>query len=205
MKRVMAVKQAEVLVTNGNFYSLETSRAERDGTARVHTHPLRTTLIAALTLALGACGGAAPEPEYPSETTPNEEAADPSWETEESTGEASEPEAEAEQPKGERKKPEFTEGMGVDEAIAAVPEDYEYIGLDQDVLAKPLTQLDTYKDCKVKQSDKFKVRIAVWDGKVVGANVTSPNKVLAQCIDGVVRKLEYKDRVEAINTVEYSF
>lgn len=205
MKRVMAVNQAEVLVTNGKFYSLETSCTESEGPAPVHTHPLRATLLAALTLALSACGGAAPEPEYPSEPTPNEEAADPSWETEESTGESPEPEAEPEQPTGERKKPEFTEGMGVDDAIAAVPEDYEYIGLDQDVLAKPLTQLETYKECKVKQSDKFKVRIAVWDGRVVGANVTSPNKNLAQCIDGVVRKLEYKDRVEAINTVEYSF
>lgn len=153
---------------------------------------------------LGACGGTK-QPQYPTEGAAREEAADPSWETGDPPAAADETEAQPAQAVGERKKPEFTEGMGVDEAISAVPEDYEYIGLDQDVLAKPLTQLDTYAECKVKQSDKFRVRIAVWDGKVVGANVSSPNKTLAQCIDGVVRKLEYKDRVEAINTVEYSF
>lgn len=160
-----------------------------------------------LAMTLGACGGSAASPEYPTEPAPKEEDSDPSWETGDSKpNDADQPSTEpAEAAPGERKKPEFTEGMTVDQAISAVPEDYEYIGLDQEVLAKPLTQLDTYKDCKVKQSDKFKVRIAVWDGRVVGANVTSHNKALAQCIDGLVRKLEYKDRVESINTVEYSF
>lgn len=162
---------------------------------------------AVLALALGACGGNTASPEYPTEPAPKEEAADESWETGDSKpSDAEQPsDAPADAASGERKKPEFTEGMTVDQAISAVPEDYEYIGLDQEVLAKPLTQLETYKDCKVKQSDKFKVRIAVWDGRVVGANVTSHNKALAQCIDGLVRKLEYKDRVESINTVEYSF
>lgn len=167
---------------------------------------LARRIVPLVTLLTVGCGGGTPEPEYPNGPPPKEEAADPSWETGEPNAQNNErTEVPEEQPTGERKKPEFTEGMTVDAAIAAVPEDYEYIGLDQDVLAKPLTQLDTYKDCKVKQSDKFKVRIAVWDGKVVGANVTSNNKALAQCIDGVVRNLEYKDRVESINTVEYSF
>lgn len=153
-----------------------------------------------------ACGASTTEPDYPTEPAPREEAADPSWETEDRSSRNDEPVPRVQpESSGERKKPEFTEGMTVDEAIAAVPEDYEYIGLDQDVLAKPLVDIETYKECKVKPSDKFKVRIAVWDGKVVGANVTSPNKALAKCIDEVVRKLEYKDRVEAINTVEYSF
>ena len=106
---------------------------------------------------------------------------------------------------GERKEPVFTEGMTVEQAIGAVPSHYDYIGLDQDVLAKPLTQIETYKECNVKQSDKFTVRIAVWDGKVVGADVKSPNQALQQCIDRVVRQLEYKDKVESINTVEYTF
>ncbi len=156
------------------------------------------------TVFLIACGGEQKSPAYPTEGSRREEQADSSWETEDPVAA---PEADStpnEQPKGEPKKPEFTEGMGVEEAISAVPEDYEYIGLDQEVLAKPLMQVETYKECNVKPSDKFKVRIAVWDGRVVGANVTSPNKNLARCIDGVVRKLEYKDRVESINTVEYS-
>lgn len=165
------------------------------------------TALGALLLALGltACGGGTNQPEYPEQPAPHEEVADPSWETGDNAGAEEEPATESEQTQSERKKPEFTEGMGVEQAISAVPEDYQYIGLDQEVLAKPLTQLETYQECKVKQTDKFKVRIAVWDGKVVGADVTSRNKALAQCIDGVVRKLEYKDRVESINTVEYSF
>jgi hypothetical protein len=164
--------------------------------------------VPGLVVGLCACGGGTKEPDYPAESSPREEAADPSWETGDGRGaDESESRRDEEPTKtpGERKAPTFTEGMSVDEAISAVPEDYEYIGLDQDVLAKPLTQPETYEDCKLKPSDKFKVRLAVWDGRVVGANVTSPNKALAQCIDGVVRKLEYKDRVEAINTVEYSY
>lgn len=167
----------------------------------------RKLWVHGLVAGLCACGGGTKQPEYPAESSPREEAADPSWETGEARGaEDGEPRSEAEpETPAERKAPTFTEGMSVDEAISAVPEDYEFIGLDQDVLAKPLTQPETYQDCKLKQSDKFKVRLAVWDGRVVGADVKSPNKALAQCIDGVVRKLEYRDRVEAINTVEYSF
>jgi hypothetical protein len=192
MTRVMATSWSKAVMAGVTFHSLVTRLVQG--------------AIPLVAVALSGCGGSAAEPGYPDGPPSKEEAADPSWETEDPNAQNSEPaEAPEEQPTGERKKPEFTEGMTVDAAIAAVPEDYEYIGLDQDVLAKPLAQLDTYQECKVKQSDKFKVRIAVWDGKVVGANVTSHNKVLAQCIDGVVRKLEYKDRVESINTVEYSF
>lgn len=192
MTRVMATSQSKAEMTGVTFHSLIKRMVQ--------------CAVPFAALVYSGCGGSAAEPAYPDGPPSKEEAADPSWETEDPNAHSSEPaEAPEEQPTGERKKPEFTEGMTVDAAIAAVPEDYEYIGLDQDVLAKPLTQLDTYKECKVKQSDKFKVRIAVWDGKVVGANVTSHNKALAQCIDGVVRRLEYKDRVESINTVEYSF
>lgn len=169
--------------------------------------PLRRMFGAAWVVWVGvtACAEAKPA-EYPSGPPAAEEPPDPSWETEEPTSaneEAPAEESPSEAP--EKKKPVFTDGMGVEEAISAVPSDYEYIGIDQEVLAKPLSQLETYKECKVKPSDKFKVRIAVWDGKVVGANVSSPNKVLAECIDGVVRRLEYKDKVESINSVEYSF
>ncbi len=172
---------------------------------------LKRALGAALVVSWGAvvcsgtlaCGGSKPA-EYPAGPPAAEEQPDPSWETEEPGGTAEPAEESASTPEA-KKKPVFTDGMGVEDAISAVPSDYEYIGIDQEVLAKPLTQLDTYKECKVKPSDKFKVRIAVWDGKVVGANVTSSNKALAQCIDGVVRRIEYKDKVESINAVEYAF
>ena len=159
--------------------------------------------VIAACLTLVACAEAKPA-EYPSEPKTVDEQPDPSWETEEPSS-GNEPPEEAPKAPEAKKKPEFTEGMGVEQAISAVPSDYEYIGIDQEVLAKPLAQIETYKECKVKPSDKFKVRIAVWDGKVVGANVTTANKALGQCIDGVVRRLEYQDKVESINSVEYSF
>ena len=165
--------------------------------------------IVAVGFGFTACGGSGAEPELPDPPTSGEEAPDPTWETEEplpSGPEQGNTEAEGAGAEEEQaKKPEFTEGMTVEEAISAVPSHYDYIGLDQDVLAKPLVQIETYKECNIKQSDKFTVRIAIWDGKVVGADVKSPNQTLQQCIDRVVRQLEYKDRVESINTVEYSF
>jgi hypothetical protein len=161
-------------------------------------------------LSVCSCGGSEPRPTIPSsDDSDEEEAADESWET----GRAPSPDAteeEADEPKEEseevRKEPEFTPGMSVNEAIAAVPSHYEYVGIEQEVLAKPLTNIETYKDCKISQSTHFTVKIAVWNGRVVGADVeTKGNKALAACIDEVVRKLEYKEQVEAINTVEFSF
>jgi len=169
-------------------------------------------LVGILGLLSSGCGGSSPEPQYPEEAVSGEEASDPTWETGDEYSADSEQapadDAATASPatgEGERKEPVFTEGMTVEQAIGAVPSHYDYIGLDQDVLAKPLTQIETYKECNVKQSDKFTVRIAVWDGKVVGADVKSPNQALQQCIDRVVRQLEYKDKVESINTVEYTF
>jgi hypothetical protein len=164
--------------------------------------------IAGLCFVIG-CGGSTSQPSVPPpDEQEEEEVADESWET----GPAPSPdkEAEVEEPQGgedtSRKEPEFKPGMTVNEAIAAVPSHYEYDGIEQEVLAKPLTDIDTYKECKVSQSTHFTVKIAVWNGQVVGADVDAKgNKNLANCIDGVVRKLEYKERVEAINTVEFSF
>jgi hypothetical protein len=138
-----------------------------------------------------------------------EEAADEGWETGSARTSAveDEPESEPTESASEEgpKAPEFTDGMSVNDAIAAVPSHYEYIGIEQEVLAKPLVNVETYKECKVNQSTHFTVRIAVWNGKVVGADVAAKgNKKLEECIDGVVRKLEYKEKVESINTVEFS-
>lgn len=165
--------------------------------------------VVGLGFLLVGCGGSEPEPKVPPPDDDEEvEAADESWNTGPAPSPASEPEAEEpSQPSDEaRKEPEFKEGMSVNEAIAAVPSHYEYIGIEPEVLAKPLMDIATYKECKVTQNTHFTVKVAVWDGRVVGADVEAKgNKALASCIDGVVRKLEYKERVESINTVEFSF
>jgi hypothetical protein len=158
-----------------------------------------------------ACGGSEPEPGVPPPAPEGpEEAPDRSWDTGGPTQTSAEPDASEDEHKSEpeadeRKAPEFTDGMSVNDAIAAVPSHYEYIGMEQEVLAKPLMNTDTYKGCNVNQSTHFSVRIAVWNGKVVGADVSAKgNKKLAACIDSAVRKIEYKEKVESINTVEYS-
>jgi hypothetical protein len=167
--------------------------------------------VVASVLGLGvACGGSQERPGVPppAEEGPEEES-DESWETEPDRT-SSEPEEESGSEPSESaseapKEPVFTEGMSVNDAIAAVPSHYEFIGMEQEVLAKPLVDVATYKECNVNQSTHFTVRIAVWNGKVVGADVSAKgNKKLEQCIDGVVRKLEYKEKVESINTVEFS-
>ena len=93
--------------------------------------------------------------------------------------------------------------MSVNDAIAAVPSHYEYVQIDQEVLAKPLQNLDTFKECKVTQNDHFKVKLAVWDGKVVGADVSAP-PAKKECIDRVVRAtvwltdMEHYERVNRV-------
>ncbi len=164
--------------------------------------------LAGLVLVVVACAGEQKEPGVPPPPPAEpmgEEAADPDWET----GDGARPdysEPEPEEPKeAELKEPEFKPGMSVNDAISAVPSHYDYVGLDQEVLAKPLMDIETYKDCKITPNDHFQVKLAIWMGKVVGADVKAATPDKTQCIDRVVRGLEYKEQVESINTVEYSF
>lgn len=157
-----------------------------------------------------SCGGAEKkEPDFPPREVINEpeEDADPSWDTDESTP-AEDPEPEEEpapsQEEEELKEPEFTEGMSVNDAMSAVPSHYDFVGMDQEYLAKPLIDPATYKECKISEKDHFKVRIAVWDGRVVGADITAPPSK-KDCIERVVRAITYGEQVKSVNTVEYEF
>lgn len=104
-------------------------------------------------------------------------------------------------------KPKFTPGMSVDQAINAVPMGADRIDVDQETLGKPLEDMKTYKPCKLRRSQHFNVRVAVWDGKAVGVDVeTKPkNARLAKCIDAQIRKLTWKDAVESLNTVNFAY
>jgi hypothetical protein len=162
---------------------------------------------ATLVMAIG-CGGEAKPAEIPPPPPPQgEEAGDPDWDTGDrppSNDEEEQPKAAGPAEEEQAKEPEFKPGMSVNDAIAAVPSHYEYIGIEQEVLAKPLNNLDTFKECKVTQNDHFSVKLAIWDGRVVGADVKAqPAK--SECIDRVVRAIEYKEKVKSINTVEFAF
>ena len=159
-----------------------------------------------------ACGGGTPStPEVPEEPMA-EETPPPAPEpaTDAPAGDAdSSPEA----GEGENKptaasgtEPEFKEGMSVDEAIAAVPRDAQRMNLDGDTLGKPLMNQTLYEPCKLGQNQKFKVRVAIWNGKAVGLDVTTQpnNPKAAQCIATQIRSVTWRDKVPSLNTVEFS-
>jgi hypothetical protein len=102
--------------------------------------------------------------------------------------------------------PQFTEGMSVAEAINAVPQGAERANIDQETLSRPIQEFSVYEPCK-PGSEKVKMRIAVWNGKAVGIDVTaSPkNDKLVGCIKDRLKTLTWQARVKSLNTVDYSF
>ncbi len=103
--------------------------------------------------------------------------------------------------------PKFTDGMTVDQAIAAVPQGLPRENVDQDELSKPLTNFKLYAPCKPRSNEHFKLKVAIWNGKAVGVDVTTKpkNKKLAACIDQQIRNVTWKDPVKSLNTIEYAF
>ena len=63
-----------------------------------------------------------------------------------------------------------------------------------------------FDSCNVG-SAKFKVRVAVWNGKAVGIDLetTPKNAALADCLKARVRELTWPDQVRSLNTVEFQF
>lgn len=158
---------------------------------------------------LSACGGEKTPPKLPPPPSedPSLQEVDPNWEPEE-VGGAQRAEEEPKEPvtgvkeTGDGKEPVFTPGMSVDEAVAAVPRHYDFVGIDQDALSKPLEDPQTFGPCN-PGTQRFKVRIAVWQGKAVGVDVETPNAKLKKCLEEQSWKVEWKEKVRSINTVEY--
>ncbi|HMJ16718.1 MAG TPA: hypothetical protein VK524_35135 [Polyangiaceae bacterium] len=156
-----------------------------------------------------ACGGNTPSPDVPEEPVAEDTPA-PESATEAPAGDA---DASPETGEGESKPaaasdaaPEFKEGMSVDEAIAAVPRDAQRMNLDSDALGKPLMNQALYEPCKLAQNQKFKARVAIWNGKAVGLDVTTqPNNPRAtECIATQIRSVTWRDKVPSLNTVEFA-
>jgi outer membrane biosynthesis protein TonB len=143
----------------------------------------------AVSLVLGfvfvACGGSQPKAEPPeAEPLPAEPAPPP-------------PAPVAEEPKEEPKpaaapvaEPQFADGMSVAEAEKAVPQGAERANIDQETLSKPIQDTSVYEPCKPGAA-KVKLKIAVWDGKPVGIDVTATpkNDKLVACV---------KDRIKGL-------
>jgi len=176
--------------------------------------PVSCLLSAVLaSLAMG-CAGAPP----PAAADPSTEALPPATETtrQPAAKEASKQEkSETENPNEEEapppKKPaiptpEFKPGMSVNEATSAVPDGIPRLNMEQEVLSAPLQNPDLYAPCKPSAAQHFKLRLAVWNGKVVGLDlsVSPKNAALESCLREQLLKLEWKDRVESLNTIEYA-
>jgi hypothetical protein len=157
---------------------------------------------------LSACGGSQPPPENP----PPPEPVEP---TVEATPPPAKPvDASAESPKEEPKpaekpaavEPQFTDGMSVEQAIKAVPVGAERANIDQETLSEPIREFSVYEPCK-PGAEHVKMRIAVWDGKAVGIDITTTpkNDKLSACIKDRIKGLSWKAHVKSLNTVEYSF
>jgi hypothetical protein len=159
-------------------------------------------------VALGACTPATPPAEAPSSeaeaTPPPSEPSTPAPATTEDSSSESEntpPPAASTVPE-----PQFPENASVDAAIKAVPQGVERRNIDPETLGKPLQDLALYEPCKPGAA-KVKMRIAVWDGKAVGIDITTTpnNPKLADCIKGKLREITWEKKVKSLNTIEYQF
>jgi hypothetical protein len=149
-----------------------------------------------------SCGGSTPPPEEP--TTTVEEPSTPP------PAEAPKPDEAAEEKPAEKPaavaEPEFKEGGSVDDAIKAIPQGTARLNIETEELSKPLMDPKLYEPCKLGTAH-FKVKVAVWDGKAVGIDLTTTpnNPKLGDCIKGRIREVTWKDKVKSLNTVEYQF
>lgn len=168
----------------------------------------RWSMALCVSMAVG-CGGTNQTPEAPdaeAETVAEEPSRNASPEdSPEATADAKTGEAEKKEPAA-AVEPAFTPDMSVEQAQAAIPVGTERQNIEQEALGRPLQEPGVFDSCKVGNA-RFKVRVAVWNGKAVGVDLetTPKNPALAECLKARVRELTWPDKVRSLNTVEYSF
>jgi len=161
-------------------------------------------------LAVPACGGSQPDAAAPPESASSAEESP-------KTQDPPEPDqAESDKPdsykpvegakKAEVPTPEFKANGSVLEAINAVPQGTPRLNVEQEALAAPLNKVEIYEPCK-PGSSHFKAKVAVWDGKAVGLDLTTTpkNQKFAECVAEKIRGITWQDKVKSLNIVEYSF
>jgi hypothetical protein len=87
-----------------------------------------------------------------------------------------------------------------------VPQGADRKNIEQEALAKPLQDPKLIEACKVG-SGHFKVKVAVWDGKAVGIDLTTTpkNQKLSDCLTQKIKELSWPDKVKSLNTVEFQY
>lgn len=170
-------------------------------------------LACSFSFLLASCGGSTPPPEEPagivdpaSETPPADLNKADLDKSDAAYDEPKEEAAPKEKPGANVPDPEFKENGSVDEAIKAVPQGTPRLNVETEALSKPLMDGKLYEPCKLG-SAHFKVRVAVWNGKAVGIDLTTTpnNPKLAECLKGRIREVTWDDKVKSLNTVEYQF
>jgi len=102
--------------------------------------------------------------------------------------------------------PGFKANGSVLEAINAVPQGTPRLNIEQEALGRPLGNVELYEACKPGNMH-FKAKVAVWDGKAVGLDLTTTPKSqrFADCVAGKIRSITWPDKVKSLNVVEYSY
>jgi len=161
-------------------------------------------------LALPACGGSQPDAAAPPESASSaEESPKTQAPPEPDQAEADKPDSDKPAEgakKAEVPTPEFKANGSVLEAINAVPQGTPRLNVEQEALAAPLNKVEIYEPCK-PGSSHFKAKVAVWDGKAVGLDLTTApkNQRFADCVAEKIRGITWQDKVKSLNIVEYSF
>jgi hypothetical protein len=156
-----------------------------------------------------ACGGsespALTATSAPAASHPDEEEPPVPVSHEASPAETEQPVAASSQ-KPEVATPEFKPNGSVAEAISAVPQGTPRLNIEQEALGRPLGNVELYESCKPGNAH-FKAKVAVWDGKAVGLDLTTTpkNQKFGDCIAEKIRAITWPDKVKALNVVEYTF
>jgi hypothetical protein len=163
-------------------------------------------------LVVPACGGSEPAAAAPTESRVGsaEDApggqAPPEPDSNASEKGASDEAAGSGAKKAEVPTPEFKANGSVLEAINAVPQGTPRLNVEQEALAQPLNNVEIYEPCKPGNAH-FKAKVAVWDGKAVGLDLTTTpkNQKFGNCVAEKIRAITWPDKVKSLNIVEYSF
>jgi hypothetical protein len=158
-------------------------------------------------LLIGGCGGSQ-QPAAAADDGAAEVAEEPAPETADKppAAEATDSETPSETKPPPVAEPVFSENMSVAQAQAAIPQGTPRSNLEQEALAKPLQDPSAFEACKIGNAH-FQVKVAIWDGKAVGVDLTTKpkNPKLAECLNARIRELSWPDRVRSLNTVEYQY
>jgi hypothetical protein len=182
------------------------------------TSRTKTGFWVATTLFLVGCGGSTPEAADASNPPDDETTSGASGDEHKSPRGTKSDEDKSESAKGDSKGdkkdddptkaddsggPAFPDNASVAQAITAVPKGTQRSNIDPETLGEPLNKPELYAPCKAG-TQHFKLKVAVWNGKAVGIDVTTTNKALAECVKKQIQSVEWKDKVKSLNTVEFS-